>query len=403
MKLLFVVQRYGHDVPGGAEVFCREFATRLAARGHDVTVLTSCAVNYVDWANHYPEGSTVIDGVTVHRLAVDKPRDDPTFNALNARTIAGHFPIPLYMQQEWMRMQGPALGGLRSWLETNVGGFDVAVFFTYLYFTSWAGLPISSSFVPTVLHPTAHDEPPLYLPLFSSMFKLPSAFGFLTEEEAALVQRRFRPRRPSVVLGVGVELDPPADAARFREAYGLGDDPYLAYVGRLDPHKGTDELFEFFSAYKARNPGPLRLALVGEPARPMPEHPDIIQTGFVSEQTKHDALAGCLALVHPSLFESFSIVLIEAWAHGRPALVQGRCAVLAGQARRSGGAFPYTGFAEFEAAVDMLVEDSHLRERLGAAGREYARTHYSWNEILLRYEVFLDRVASKTKVELLTP
>ena len=398
MKLLFVAQRYGHEVPGGAEVFCREFATRLAARGHDVTVLTSCAVNYVDWANHYPEGSTVIDGVTVHRLPVDQPRDDPTFNALNARTIAGHLPIPLYLQEEWMRMQGPALGGLRTWLETNARDFDVAVFFTYLYFTTWAGLPIASALVPTVLHPTAHDEPPLYLPLFSSMFKLPAAFGFLTEEEAALVQRRFRPRRRSIVLGVGVDLDPPADATRFRSTYGLGDDPYLAYVGRLDPHKGTDELFEFFSAYKRRNHGPLRLALVGEPVRSVPAHPDIIQTGFVSEQTKHDALAGCVALVHPSLFESFSIILIEAWAHGRPALVQGRCAVLKGQARRSGGALPYTGFAEFEAAVDMLLEDPQLGKLLGARGRDYANTRYEWHSILSRYEAFLTSVASQRLV-----
>ena len=63
MRLLFVVQRYGHEVAGGAEQHCREFATRLAARGHHVEVATSCARNYQDWANWYPEGQSELDGV----------------------------------------------------------------------------------------------------------------------------------------------------------------------------------------------------------------------------------------------------------------------------------------------------------------------------------------------------
>ena len=55
-SLLFVIQRYGREVAGGAELLGREFATRLAARGHRVEVVTSCALSYVDWANHYPAG-----------------------------------------------------------------------------------------------------------------------------------------------------------------------------------------------------------------------------------------------------------------------------------------------------------------------------------------------------------
>src|SRR5438046_911104 len=68
MELLFVVQRYGREVAGGAEQFCREYATRLVGRGHGVEVLTSCAVSYVDWANAFPAGDELIDKVLVHRL-----------------------------------------------------------------------------------------------------------------------------------------------------------------------------------------------------------------------------------------------------------------------------------------------------------------------------------------------
>jgi glycosyltransferase involved in cell wall biosynthesis len=393
VRLLFVVQRYGGEVFGGAEVFSREFATRLAARGHDVHVLTSCAVSYVDWANRYEPGTSTIDGVTVHRLPVDRPRDNDRFNALNVRVNAGHRPTPLHLQRAWMDLQGPHLPELPAWLSEHAGSFDAAVFYTYLYWSTWAGLPAAGAHVPTVLHPTAHDEPPLYLAIYDLLFRLPSAFGFLTMEEAELVQRRFRVRRPSVTTGVGVDLDVAGiDDVAFRQRFGLGADPYLLFVGRLDPHKGAQELAQFFATYKQRRPGPLRLVFVGQPILPLEEHPDIVVTGFVDEHTKQEALAGCLSLVMPSYFESFSIVLVEAWAHGRPALVQERCDVLLGQARRSGGALPYGSYGEFEAAVDLLVEEPQLVAELGAAGRRYAEEHYDWDVVLSRYERFLTSV-----------
>ena len=106
MRLLFVVQRYGREVAGGAELHCREFATRLAARGHDVEVLTSCAVSYMDWANWYPAGSEELDGVTVHRLAVASPRSDRFFAPLNSRVVWGTKPVPLHLQEHWIRSSG---------------------------------------------------------------------------------------------------------------------------------------------------------------------------------------------------------------------------------------------------------------------------------------------------------
>ena len=112
MRLLFVVQRYGREVAGGAELLCREFATRLAVRGHDVEVLTSRALSYVDWADEYPAGTATLDGVTVHRLSVTAPRHDRSFNLLNSRTLWGSGPVPLHLQEHWIRSAGPRLAGL---------------------------------------------------------------------------------------------------------------------------------------------------------------------------------------------------------------------------------------------------------------------------------------------------
>ena len=68
MKLAFIIQRYGAEVLGGAEHLCRLVAERLAP-SHDVEVLTTCARDYVTWANEYPEGVDRVRGVTVRRFA----------------------------------------------------------------------------------------------------------------------------------------------------------------------------------------------------------------------------------------------------------------------------------------------------------------------------------------------
>ena len=56
MKLAVVVQRYGAEINGGAELHARYIAEHLA-RHHDVEVLTTCARDYVTWANELPSGA----------------------------------------------------------------------------------------------------------------------------------------------------------------------------------------------------------------------------------------------------------------------------------------------------------------------------------------------------------
>lgn len=398
MRLLFVVQRYGVEVFGGAEQATRMYASRMAARGHDVEVLTSCAVSYVDWADHFPPGTSELEGVTVHRLPVVAPRDDSRFGPLNGRVTGNPHHTPLVLQREWLQAQGPLLAGQTEWLREHAGRFDVAVFFTYLYWTTAAGLPVAASLVPTVLHPLAHEEPAFHLQVFDTTLRTATTMAYLTEEERALVGRRLGTQVRGEVLGIGSDLDPPvADVGPLRAALGLGDRPYLTYVGRVDPAKGAEELHEAFVAYKERNPGDLALVYVGEPIRPMPDHPDVFLTGFVDEPVKHGLMAGALALVQPSYFESFSMVLTESWVLRRPALVQGACDVLRGQAVRSGGAIPYRGFAELEAAIDLLVADPALGDALGQAGRRYVEERYGWDVVLDRYEAVLEEAAARPR------
>ncbi|MDP9402314.1 MAG: glycosyltransferase family 4 protein [Actinomycetota bacterium] len=399
MRLLYVVQRYGEEVAGGAELHCRQFATRMARRGHDVEVVTTRARSYVDWANEYPPGTVEIDGVHVHRLPTARPRHPARFGPLNDRVPWGPRPIARHLQLTWMREQGPYVPELVPWLAERAGNsaHDVVVFFTYLYWTTWAGLPATAGRVPTVLHPTAHDEPPLSLSLFDATFRLPDALAFSSQEERALVRRRFRIDPPSAVLGIGFDLDVAGDADAFRRTHAIGDAAYVVAVGRVDAAKGADELFDFFAAFKQRHPGPLKLVVVGEPVQTLPPHPDVIITGFVDEATKRGAVEGATVLVQPSYFESFSMVLAEGWVQRRPALVQGHCETLVGHARRSGGAIAYRGYAEFEAALELLTSDAGLARSLGESGRRYVSSHYTWDVVLGRYEELLGQITSRAR------
>jgi hypothetical protein len=116
MRILYVVQRYGENIAGGAEQHCREFAERMVLRGHRVDVLTTCAASYVDWENEFSPGTSVINGVGVRRLLVAQPRVGEMFGRLSARLLGSARARPLDLQREWMRAQGPQTPALPGWL-----------------------------------------------------------------------------------------------------------------------------------------------------------------------------------------------------------------------------------------------------------------------------------------------
>jgi len=395
MRVGYVVHRYGAEVPGGAETACRQWAQRLAERGHAVEVLTSCASSYLDWANVYPPGQSADGPVTVNRLPVDVPRDPTRFAALSERALLGRRPPSLHLQQAWLECQGPHLPALVSEVQRLAERVDVMVFVTYLYWTTALGLPTAAGRVPILFHPTAHDEPTLRMWRLQYPFHLADAFGFLTPEEETLVRDRLRVRQPGTVVGLGLDPQPAtgAEIAEVRGRFGLSDEPYLVCVGRIDPNKGTPELVAWNRHHRQQRPDAPRLVLVGDLACPVDDD-TVVVTGVVDETTKRALIAGSMALVAPSYFESFSIVLLEAWAQGVPVLAQGRSAVLAGQITRSGGGIAYRGLAQFEAAVDLLAEDPTVRSSLARAGMEYLSRHYAWPVVMDRYEQELHTLVS---------
>jgi glycosyltransferase involved in cell wall biosynthesis len=396
LRLLIVVQRYGKDVRGGAEHAAREVAERLAARGHLVEVLTTTAESYVDWSGDLASGTTSTGGVTVHRLPVDPERDTDLFGRLHHRLTDAEQPASPALEHAWIDAQGPSVPDLEAWLEEHAARFDVAVFFTYLYATTSVGLPVAARHTATMLVPCAHDELPLQLRAFDRIAQLADAFAFLTPEEARLVHERFRLRSPEHVVGLGTDLTAEADEAavkRFRAERGIDDRPYLLYVGRIDPSKGTSWLVDRFIELEDVLPADLQLVLVGEPVTPVAEHPRVHVIAGAGDDERDAAMAGAVALVHPSPYESFGMVVTEAWAQGTPVLALGANDVLRGHIERSGGGLLFTDRPTLGAAATVLTEDREARDGLADAGQAHVHAEHDWDRVIDRWEHALARTA----------
>jgi glycosyltransferase involved in cell wall biosynthesis len=393
MKVGFVVPRYGDEVFGGAERAAQQLAERLhATTGWSIEVLTTCALDYDTWDNWYDEGSVELRGVQVHRFASRRGRS-PDFGRTSERVLAAPALASPAEQLEWIVQQGPDCPALLD----AVGGSDadLITFHPYLYAPTALGLALAGD--RAVLHPSAHDEVPIRLPLFQDVFAAARALVFWTRDEQALTNRLFPVgAAPQLVLGLGVE-SAPADAAAAGATTGLDGRPYLLCLGRVDDAKGAPPLVRWFAAYKERHPGPLALVLAGPVVTSTMGHPDVVLTGPVDEATKWGLLEGAELLVVPSRHESFSLVLLEGWVAGRPALVYGGCAVTRAHARRSGGGLWFDDYGHFEAALDRLMASSALRAELGAAGRRYVEREYSWPTLIDRYRAFLERAAQSVR------
>lgn len=385
-RIAFVVQRYGLNVNGGAEFHCRLIAEHMS-KYFDVDVLTTCAIDYMTWKNEYIAGVEELNGLKIRRFPVDFPRDVSKFNKFS-EIIFGRKHTEAD-EIEWMKMQGPYSTALFEFIIENKEYYDCFIFYTYLYCTTFFGLPLVKD--KAILISTAHDEPPIYLSIFSSLFNFPHAIIYNTDEEKQFINSKFK--NDSILsdtVGVGIDMPKNIDANDFIEKYNI--DNLIIYVGRIDESKGCKQLFEYFLKFKNETKSELKLVLLGKPVMKIPEHPDIICLGFVTEQDKYNALKASKILLMPSKYESLSIVLLEAWHCQKPVLVNGECDVLKGQCIRSNAGLWYENYEEFSECLNLLLADQHLRDQLGDKGRKFVDMHYSWDTIEKKYLDLIERV-----------
>jgi glycosyltransferase involved in cell wall biosynthesis len=384
MKIGLIVQRYGEEVIGGAELHARWIAQRLQGR-HQVEVLTTCAVDYLSWENKYAPGPTTVGGLPVRRFEVSRRRTAEGFDELSSKVH--FFEHTDDEERRWIEEHGPVTPGLVEHLHAHQGDYDALIFVSYRYWTTYHGLQVAPA--KSILVPTAEDDGAVRLRLFKPLFRLPGAYAFNSVEERELLLKMTGAETlPGEVVGVGIEDSTVVSADEIRRRLDvLGD--YIVYVGRIEREKGCSRLFEDFLRYVQEKEPHLSLVLVGKAVLPIPVHTNVTHLGVLSDAEKLSVIGASRLLVHPSAFESLSMALLEAWKMQRPALVNGHCAVMRGQVQRANGGLYYTSYEEFAEALGWLLAHPRQGDALGRSGRAYYETNYSWPVIMAKYERLL--------------
>jgi glycosyltransferase involved in cell wall biosynthesis len=379
-KIGFVVPRYGLEVLGGAERLVRGMAEELCSRGHAVEVLTTCTDSMAEWNNNYAPGETIINSVLVRRFLIDQLDEGQVYRtakkALDGERVS--YGEQLEFVRQYINSQA-----LYQYLRDHEAAFVCFMFAPYLFGTTYLG----TQAVPdkAVLLPCLHDEPYARFAIFRELLEQVRGVIFNTEAERRFAVEQLGMLNPATaVVGYGFDLAMlPGAGAAFRQRHNLPPE-LLVYSGRLDAGKNVPLLLDYFTHYKTERPGKLTLAISGTGDVVLPSRPDIVELGYLSEEELRDAYAAATLFCQPSINESFSIVIMEAWLQNTPVLVHGDCAVTSEHVAKSGGGWTFRDYEEFRAALDQAIGDRSERDERGRTGRAYVEREYNWDAVIAR-------------------
>ncbi|MBL0162935.1 MAG: glycosyltransferase family 4 protein [Xanthomonadales bacterium] len=394
-RIAIVVPRCHERLVGGAEALGWQYAQLLSA-DYAVDVLTSTAFDYMRWDNDLTVGTERREGITIRRFNVARGRT-PYFHSLHRNMLdafarssekpaGARYCWPEALEEEFIRAQGPNCPELADYLAAHGEDYAAVFFLPYLY-------PLTLDGIRAMPHrrwaliPAVHDEPPAYLKTFARMARSAPRVLWNAEAERRLGARIWKLDAGNVVaMTVATEL---VTAAKEEK-------PYLLYCGRIDVSKGCAQLLEGFEAFKLANPkSDLQLILTGNDVLGIGERRDVRYLGFVEEQRKFELMAGAVAFVQPSPYESLSIVLLEAMAQGTPVIVNGQCEVLVDHVNASGSGLVYRGQREFvEAIASMSALAAKKRLKQGEMARDYVLRNYSREQITARLKAEVEALAS---------
>lgn len=222
---------------------------------------------------------------------------------------------------------------------------------------------------------------------------------FTTQEECRLASQAF-PDIPSVrarVVGLGTD-GPPEPTPAMRKAFeavcaGIGDRPYLLFMGRIDPKKGIDILMDAWGDLLRTSQHPVempRLVIAGpgwetpygrailakRSADPLLAA-GVLTAGMLTGDAKWGALWGCDAFVLTSHQENFGMTVAEALSCSRPVLLSRGVNIHATVTNMRSG---LSCLAERTDAGRMLSEwmamDGSERARMSVAATQAWREHF---------------------------
>ena len=379
MKLLFTKRAYAKV--GGSESLSYQFATRLAARGHEVRVV--CAQAFDDRRVFVDKGVEVVQV---------KPRGGFLGQVADASTLVDLMRTDVL---EWYAEDRDLVHNIgREYLDSSL---DVA----------------EAVDIPIVLTPLAHpgqfhggDTPSDF-----ARYRRASALTTMTEWERGWFVENGIAADRVVTTGMGPNALRSQDGPSFRTTHGIPSDaPLVLYIGRKERYKGYIHLLDAAELVWRSHPD-ARFVFIGIPgfyssffdefARYADER--IIDIERATGAEKSAALDACDVFAMPSLHETFGLGYLEAWLHERP-VVGGDIPPLREVITHGVDGFCVRQRAEDVAdAILRLLADPALRASMGRAGAEKLRERWDWERVIDRVEDAYARAlgTSHTDVEAL--
>jgi glycosyltransferase involved in cell wall biosynthesis len=191
----------------------------------------------------------------------------------------------------------------------------------------------------------------------------------------------------------------------FREKYGLGDRPFILFVGRLNRIKGPDlliqafcELSPEFSRHQLVFVGPDEgmLKKLQQLSAKFSADDRVHYLGYLGGDDKARAYHAAELVVVPSRQEAMSIVVLEAGIVGTPVLVTDQCGLDEIANIDGGRVVPATAEGLKEGLAAMLKDP----ERLHAMGKNlqtFTRERFSWDSIVAEYLSLYGGILSRSK------
>ena len=220
---------------------------------------------------------------------------------------------------------------------------------------------------------------------------------------AAGIGRREQYTRIFSGFNLGPYLSAKNDPA-LRAQFGIGpDDLVIGTIARLFKLKGHDDLFSVAPEIVRQHPR-VKFLLVGDgewrgkfetKARALGLEKHIVFAGLVRPAEVPRYVGIMDALVHLSLREGLPRALPQALAGGKPVIAydcDGAREVCLND--KTGFLLPPGDLRALKETISRLVENAPLRERLGEAGREFVREHFSAERMVDQLEALYLKLAS---------
>lgn len=413
-KIAIVVQQYGLEVNGGAEIHARLLAERLSEK-YEVEVLTTTSKDYTSWGEYYKVGDDLINGIKVKRFKTEErlSQQESDFKRYlrrnsrytNKRYTLSNF-IYLYFLKKiyrtkknhkelfnnWLIAQGPYVPDLIDYVVDNQKEYVAFIFFTYLHFPTYIGVQKVGN--KCIFIPTAHDEQTFHFKGMSELFYSPRFIMFNSPKERELVYNTYplTKEKESDIAGVG--FDQPVLANNDLKI----NCKYILFAGRVNKGKGCQELIDYFIYYKSLYKSDLKLILVGNVfmnVNKYAENKDVIFTGFISEEEKNAYIQNCEALMMPSRLESLSMITLEAMIMGKPTLATEYGQVVKNHIEESETGFLYKGKEEFAFHINKILNLSEKeKDNISKKAVAYVENNYSWSVIIDKFAKAVEYIKS---------